>query len=227
MPERRDVTAGGARSRGENKESRAHTPALAATKAKSVFLASISHEMRTPLNAIVAMTDLLSESQPTAPGRLRAASRPGVGKPCSWSTTCWTSPKIEADQLVIESVPFDLYAPLDDVSELLASRVQEKQQLGFVTFFVEPSAPQMVVGDRDTLASGAAESRRQCRRSRATARVTIIASNPSSTRQARSDAVRRVRYRHRHSADKLTRVFESFTQVDASTTRKYGGTGLA
>ncbi|MFN7983110.1 MAG: response regulator [Vicinamibacterales bacterium] len=204
---------------------RAHAEALAATKAKSVFLASISHEMRTPLNAIVAMTDLLAESQLQSHQedyvrRLGRAS----GSLLQLVNDVLDLTKIEADQLVIESVPFDLYALLDDVSEMLALRVQEKQ-LGFVSF-IEPSVPHMVVGDqtrlRQVLLNLAGNAVKFTRHGEVTIRVEPVLDSSGAQRMrfAVSDTGIGI------PADKLTRVFESFTQVDASTTRKYGGTGL-
>ena len=204
---------------------RANAEAMAATRAKSVFLASISHEMRTPLNAIVGMADLLAESRLQAHQedyvrRLARAS----GSLLALVNDVLDLTKIEADQLVIESVSFDLYALLDDVSELLAMRVQEKQ-LCFVVF-VHPDVPQMVIGDqtrlRQVIINLAGNAVKFTRHGQVLIRVEPVV-----------DAFDHIRIRFAVSdtgigipADKQARVFESFTQVDASTTRKYGGTGL-
>lgn len=204
---------------------RANAEALAAARAKSAFLASVSHEIRTPMNAIIGMADLLAEStlQPHQEDYVRRLGRASASLLDLVNDVLDLS-KIEADQIVIESAPFDLHALLDDVGELLAIRVLEKR-LEFVVF-VHPDVPQFVRGDqtrlRQVLVNLAGNAVKFTKRGEVAVRVEPVVDAQGCSRLAFSVADTGIGI----PADKLAGIFESFTQVDVSTTRKYGGTGL-
>lgn len=201
----------------------AHRQALAATQAKSEFLASMSHEIRTPINAIVAMAELLKETA------LSVEQQEYVGRFSRAATSLLDLindildiSKIEAGHLEIESVPFDLHDLIDKTAELLAVRAHAKQ-LELITF-VHPDLPTFVTGDptrlRQVFVNLVGNAIKFTERGEILVRLVPDESEQGNILCSVTDTGIGI------PKDKLSTVFESFTQVDSSTTRKYGGTGL-
>ncbi len=199
--------------------------ALAATKAKSEFLASMSHEIRTPMNAIIGMGDLLKETVLTSHQRnfvdriARAANAL-----LDLINDILDLSKIEAGHLHLEAIPFDLSEVIDGTAELLAERAHAKG-LELVTH-IPPEVPIWVEGDPTRL--------RQIL-------INLVGNAIKFTDQGGVTVDVRLSLEpndaaHHHITvtdtgigipeDKRQAIFENFTQVDSSTTRKYGGTGL-
>ena len=201
----------------------AHKKSLAATKAKSEFLASMSHEIRTPMNAIVAMADLLQETP------LSTEQQEYVGRFSRAATSLLDLindildiSKIEAGQLGLESLTFDIHDLIDKIGEMMAIRAHAKQ-LEIATF-VHPDVQTWVSGDptrlRQVLVNLVGNAIKFTERGEVVLRVEPNQLNPGTLRCSISDTGIGI------PADKVQSIFESFTQVDSSTTRKYGGTGL-
>ncbi len=201
----------------------AHKKSLAATKAKSEFLASMSHEIRTPMNAIVAMADLLHETP------LSKEQQEYVGRFSRAATSLLDLindildiSKIEAGQLGLESLTFDIHDLIDTIGEMMAIRAHAKQ-LEIATF-VHPDVPTWVSGDptrlRQVLVNLVGNAIKFTERGEVVLRVEPNQPDPGTLRCLISDTGIGI------PADKVESIFESFTQVDSSTTRKYGGTGL-
>ncbi|MFO0773413.1 MAG: PAS domain S-box protein [Nitrospiraceae bacterium] len=199
--------------------------ALQATRAKSEFLASMSHEIRTPMNAIVGMAEMLhetglSEAQREYVERLSRAANSLL----DLINDILDVSKIEAGQLELERVAFDLPDLVDKTVEMLAVRAHAKS-LELVVF-VHPSVPTMVLGDptrlRQVLVNLIGNAIKFTERGEVTLRVEPAADVPSGMgiRFAVADTGIGI------PEDKIETIFERFTQVDSSTTRKYGGTGL-
>jgi PAS domain S-box-containing protein len=201
----------------------ANQSALAATRAKSEFLASMSHEIRTPMNAIVAMADLLQETP------LSTEQQEYVGRFSRAATSLLDLindildiSKIEAGQLGLESLTFDIHDLIDKIGEMMAIRAHAKQ-LEIATF-VHPDVQTWVSGDptrlRQVLVNLVGNAIKFTERGEVVLRVEPNQLNPGTLRCSISDTGIGI------PADKVQSIFESFTQVDSSTTRKYGGTGL-
>jgi PAS domain S-box-containing protein len=203
----------------------AHNRALAATQAKSEFLASMSHEIRTPMNAIIGMADLLQETALTSEQQeyVRRFSR---------AATILTDlindildlTKIETGHLELESVPFNLADLVDKTAELMAVRANVKA-LELVAF-VHPDVPPYVMGDptrlRQVLVNLVGNAIKFTERGEVIVRIDPSRDEAGSSRLRFSVSDTGIGI----PADKIQTIFDSFTQVDSSTTRKYGGTGL-
>ncbi len=201
----------------------ARDQALAATRAKSTFLASMSHEIRTPMNAIIGMADLLqettlSEDQQEYVHRFSRAANSLL----ELINDILDISKIESGNLELEAAPFDLQDLVDKTAELMAIRANAKQ-LELVAF-VHPDVPAWVTGDptrlRQVLVNLLGNAIKFTERGEVALRIEPDLGASGALRFSVSDTGIGI------PADKLQGIFESFTQVDSSTTRKYGGTGL-
>ncbi|MDH4185935.1 MAG: PAS domain S-box protein [Nitrospira sp.] len=201
----------------------AHNRALEATQAKSSFLASMSHEIRTPMNAIIGMADLLQETALSQDQQeyVHRFSR-AANSLLDLINDILDISKIEAGHLELEAVAFDLSDMVDKTAELMAVRAQAKQLE--LAAFVHPDVPACVIGDptrlRQVFVNLLGNAIKFTERGEVTLRIEPHASAPEAIRCSVSDQGIGI------PADKLGGIFESFTQVDSSTTRKYGGTGL-
>ncbi|MDH5641178.1 MAG: response regulator [Nitrospira sp.] len=194
---------------------------LLATQAKSDFLASMSHEIRTPMNAITAMAELLDET-PLTPeqGEFVHRLRMATSHLLDLINDVLDLSKIESGHLTLEATPFDLPALVETVGELLAPRAHAKS-IELITH-IPSHIPHRVIGDptrlRQILVNLVGNAVKFTEHGQVLLRVE--SANLAHIRFSVSDTGIGI------PNDKLTSIFSSFSQVDASTTRKYGGTGL-
>lgn len=199
--------------------------AEAANQAKRRFISVVSHEMRTPLNAIIGMSDLLRDTplnreQADMLQTLRGSSRVMLGL----VEDVLDFSKIEAGKLVLEQSDFDLHALVNSTCRIVAAQAAAKG-IEFVVSLM-PEVPPAVRGDahylRQVLINLAGNAVKFTERGSVTVHVSA---------QEETDSDVRLKFSVRDtgigiSAEAQARIFESFTQGDQSTTRRFGGTGL-
>ncbi|MBF0178585.1 MAG: response regulator [Magnetococcales bacterium] len=196
------------------------------SRAKSSFLANMSHEIRTPMNAIVGLTELALRADPEPRQKdyltkIRAASYSLLGI----INDILDYSKIEVGKLTLEATEFDLNEVLDNLRNLLESRLVEKQQVELI-LSKDPRLPALLVGDPlrlgQILLNLAGNAVKFTERGEIEVRATLV--------EEGADAVL-ADFTVRDTGIGITpaqleKLFDSFSQADESTTRKYGGTGL-
>ena len=202
----------------------ARNAAQIAERAKSEFLANMSHEIRTPMNGVMGMAELLAKTELDAKQRTFTDIIVKSGNALlTIINDILDFSKIDAGQLELDPQPFKLAEAIEDVATLVSAKVEEKELELAVR--IAPDLPEMFVGDVGRLRQIVTNLVGNAVKFTEAGHVLVDVSGKVAGREAEL-LVKVTDTGIGIPPEKLETVFEKFSQVDGSSTRKHEGTGL-
>jgi len=213
------------RKRVEKELQKAKEIAEAASKTKSEFLANMSHEIRTPMNGVLGTLQLLQGTELTESQRQFVGIAYNSGESLlSLLNDILDFSKIEAGKLALEIIPFDLYNLSNELTILLKAKADEREVV--LKADIHAEIPQIIKGDpvriRQILVNLMTNAIKFTEKGEVTIKASVL---------EKTERTVRIRIEVNDTGigieeSSQRKLFNSFTQADGSTTRKYGGTGL-
>lgn len=199
--------------------------AEAQNQAKSEFLANMSHEIRTPMNGVIGMTSLLGNTLLTEEQHDYVDSiRVSADSLLEIINEILDFSKIESGKLELEEHPFFIHKIIEETYDLLALRAQQKQL--DLLYMIDPDVPLEIIGDmtrmRQIVVNLVGNAIKFTDKGEVLTSIRV---------NKKTESLYELEFAVKDTgigipADKIHKLFSSFSQVDSSTTRKYGGTGL-